>query len=166
MDTLPPTLSRHRAWLHKHARMVAEPYADLLDPDDLEALVDLGMVQAFRAFDRRRGVAFPRYARRYVEGLVRDAAGREIAHRRLLRAASAEPPPPPRPHAGYARVLSHRLLAQLPEAQATLYLRHVAGGESLAEIARDAGHHRAWATRLFAAADDRLRRVVGRAGIS
>ena len=148
-------IKAERSWLRRFGEIAAERFADILGLEEVHALVDLGICEAWKLFDPDRG-AFTTFARQFVLGSVRLAVRREIRHRRFLAELKMH-----QPHFDTATpemvTIGTDLLGRLSVAEQEFMCRHAGGGDSLSELARGAGRHRAWATRRRKSIMSRLR---------
>lgn len=149
-------LSAIRPHMHRLASAMARRYRGLIDPDEAQALVELGALEAWR---KRRlvdvGELSP-YAASWARGRVLAHVRRELRHRdtELARRAQTHAPEEAHPE---MRAEVKRLLERLSPQERHVLIRYACGRDSLAQVAREAKRHRAWGSRTLASALARLR---------
>lgn len=146
--TPPPCSQEDRRKLRRHALTLGARWRDLVSGDDQQAIADLAAVLAARRFDAARDKRFVAYARPWVEGLLWRAVRRELAARRKVAALRARREPAV-DESFFERAAGRDLLRRLPEEARELAFDHGMAERSLAEVARRAGRHRAWAHRRW-----------------
>ena len=127
-----------RPWFITFVRSRARLAAASLGPGELESVVDLAALVAWRRYDPRRGASFATFARKAVLGAVRRAAARQrLAERALAQWASLHVESlgwePPRAE-GLCAV--RQIGARLEALDRVLLERVVVEEESVDEVAR------------------------------
>lgn len=149
-------LLRARPRLHYFALRLGRRHRDLLSRDELRSIADGAMLDAWQRYRPGR-CAFTTFARHWVYGAVLREVARELAER--ARRAEFELVAPPLidcgPHPG---AMVRQLVERLPRRERGVLISHALGGEPLASIARAAGRHRSWASRVYQRALSGVRR--------
>jgi RNA polymerase sigma factor for flagellar operon FliA len=145
-----------------------------VDVEDLQACAYLGLCRAATRFDPARGLKFSTYAYHRVLGAIRDAARESRAARGYTKSGrgakgaefiefhdsiqdpSQEPAPEISLRAQHAQLFTH--LSAL-NARERLLVEAVMQGRSLADGGREIGVTKSWASRLYAHAINKLRRM-------
>ncbi len=163
-----PTLAE-RAWLRRYARRRFRRFDDLVPPEELESLADLGFVLAARRFQRGRQAAFTTYARCWVDGLLRRAVHQAMERERRrgtappsdasARAPEVQVEAPHRSPETLAWL--RRTLERLPPQDRALVTATVVEGRSARSLAQSLGVSPRQAQRLTRRALARLRAAAG-----
>ncbi len=156
MNTTTNMLETIRPRLLRLARAMSRRYRGLIEPDEIQGLVELGALEAWR----QRRLEDPRelgpYAVVYARGRVLEHVRKELRHRdtELLRSARVHGPAPADPE---TKAEARRLLERLSAHERAVLIRHACGRDSLAQLARESNRHRAWGSRTLASAYAQLR---------